>query len=114
MYRQAIVTKYLGPTRTRGARIVAKALAGRKTYAWDHALDAAENHISAAKRFADHWGWEGNWRTGILPNGEYCHVKQAGNVSFRVEERNLQCGACARIGTNDFSSPAHSPSCTKG
>lgn len=114
MYRQAIVTKYLPPTDFKGARIVAKAQAGQKTYAWNHALDAADNHISAAKLFADFWGWEGNWRSGVLPSGEYCHVKEVGDVSFRVEERNPQCGACARIGTNDFSSPAHSPNCTKG
>lgn len=35
---QAIVTKYLGPTNHRGARIVAKAQAGRKVYAWQDDL----------------------------------------------------------------------------
>lgn len=85
MYRQAIVTKYLGPTRTRGARIVARAQAGRKIYAWDHALDVAENHVSAAKLFADSWGWTGKWRSGVLPSGEYCHVKEDGNPEGRCE-----------------------------
>lgn len=111
MYRQAIVTKYLPPTHSLGARIDAKAQAGRQVYAWDHALDVAENHIAAARAFAAHWGWEGEWRAGVLPSGEYCHVR--GQVSFHIEEPP-QCGACARIGTNDFSSPAHSPSCSKG
>lgn len=43
-------TKYLGPTDHRGARVRAKHLTtGRTvTLAWDHALDAFDNHCAAA------------------------------------------------------------------
>lgn len=55
--RQAIQTKYLSPTNTRGARIVAKAYAGRKIYDWDHALNTEQNHYVAALMFAQSKDW---------------------------------------------------------
>lgn len=55
--RQAIVTRYLGPTDHRGSRIVVRAQAGRMTVSLDHALDVAENHERAAKIYANERGW---------------------------------------------------------
>lgn len=62
--RQAIVTKYCGPTDTRGSRIIAKAEAGRMVVAWDYDLNEYANHAAAAKAFADKWGWKGEWVGG--------------------------------------------------
>ena len=58
--RQAIVTKYHGPTNFRGARVSAKAQAGTKFYSWDHALDTDANHGAAAQMYAEARGWTTN------------------------------------------------------
>lgn len=65
--RQAITTKFLGPTDCRGARIVAKAAAGRRTYEWNYALGIEENHALAAQRLAEKLRWHGTWYGGGLP-----------------------------------------------
>lgn len=55
--RQAIVTKYHGPTNSRGSRVSATAGPGRLYVAWDHALDVTENHAVAARMYAEKLGW---------------------------------------------------------
>jgi len=55
--RQAIVTKYHGPTNSRGSRISATAEAGRVYMGYRHELDIAENHAAAARMFALKFGW---------------------------------------------------------
>lgn len=78
MIRQAIVTKYLGPTNHRGSRIKVKAYAGSRTYTWDHSLDTNENHTKAAESFAKELGWLDRGETlqgGSLPdNTGNCYV----------------------------------------
>jgi hypothetical protein len=66
---QAIETKYLGPTNTRGARIVAKAGPGRRISSWDHALSSYDNHIAAARAYAEQFQWSGAWRGGCTLEG---------------------------------------------
>jgi hypothetical protein len=72
---QAITTKYLGPTNSRGARIKATGSFGRVTVPYDHALSAFENHRAAANAFMTKFGWTGdafrNYAIGALPNGGY-------------------------------------------
>lgn len=73
---QAITTKYLAPTNSRGARIKATATAGSITIPWDHAVDACANHYAAARAFALGRGWTddtGEIRPhafGALPDGK--------------------------------------------
>jgi len=55
--RQAIETRYLGPTNTYGARIKAKCDGGSVIVYWDHALDADDNHLAAARKLQDKMGW---------------------------------------------------------
>ena len=50
--RQAIQTKYFGPSNIHGARVRAYAAAGYKTIEWDHALNAEQNHERAASELA--------------------------------------------------------------
>ena len=69
MICQAIVTKYFGPTTTRGSRIKASASAGSKTVHYDHALNVADNHAAAAKAFAEKMQWSGQWFGGGMPDG---------------------------------------------
>lgn len=73
--RQAIVTKYLGPTDFHGARVKAKADAGTITVSWDHALNVDENHTAAAKTLAQKFGWYGQWVGGGMPSKDgNCYV----------------------------------------
>lgn len=66
--RQAITTKYLGPTNYRGSRIKARCQAGSIIVSWDHALDVFDNHIRAAKALADKLDWTADWVGGSLPD----------------------------------------------
>jgi hypothetical protein len=66
--RQAIVTKYLGPTNFRGSRVVAKAYAGRVVIPWDDALGQDENHEMAARALCLKFGWFGRLVGGGLPD----------------------------------------------
>jgi len=85
--RQAIATKYHGPTNTRGSRISARAEAGAVSVDYDHALNAADNHLAAARRLAEKLGWSGEWFGGGLPSGGYCFVcaDHAPDSAFTVE-----------------------------
>lgn len=67
--RQAISTRYRGPTNTRGSRIIVTAPAGRIVVPYDHALSAYGNHAAAAQAFADRQGWGGRWVGGGTPDG---------------------------------------------
>jgi hypothetical protein len=73
--RQAIVTKYLGPTNFRGSRIKATAAAGSITVDWPHALNIENAHAFAACQLAEKFNWTGQWFGGGMPgdNG-YCFV----------------------------------------
>ncbi len=61
--RQAIVTKYLGPTNHRYTRVKATAFAGSVTVEWDDSLNTELNHAVAAKTLADKYGWLDDKRT---------------------------------------------------
>lgn len=79
---QAIVTRYLSSSATRGARITATAQLGGVTVDWDDSQGVYENHIRAAKALADKWGWGGRWYGGALPTDQgYCFVCAG---SFRI------------------------------
>ena len=78
MMRQAIITRYLGPTDFRGARVKATAQAGSITVQWNYTLDVNENHSFAAQRLADKLEWLQNssrLHGGALPSGDgNCYV----------------------------------------
>lgn len=81
--RQAIVTKYLGPTNNRGARIVARTYAKRMVVAWDYSLGVDMNHQVAANALAKKLNWlePGNGQKyeyvgGSMPDDTgYCFVQ---------------------------------------
>jgi len=56
--RQAILTKYLGPTNFLGSRIKATASAGSITVSYDHALSTEENHRHAARMLQQKFQWD--------------------------------------------------------
>jgi hypothetical protein len=78
MIVQAITTRYLGPTNTRGGRIKAKAWAKSLTVEYDHALNVEDNHREAAEALIAKLDWAkvgGVWHQGGHPDGSgYCFV----------------------------------------
>lgn len=73
--RQAIVTKYLGPTNLRASRVKATAQAGSITVYWDDALNESANHAAVARALAVKLGWTGGFVGGGMPQGlGYCFV----------------------------------------
>ncbi|AKU93387.1 hypothetical protein AKJ09_00051 [Labilithrix luteola] len=67
--RQAITTKFFGPTNSRGARVKATAQAGSVTIEWDYAIDSDENHTRAAIALCTKYGWRGQLHGGGMPDG---------------------------------------------
>jgi len=82
--RQAIQTKYLGPTDMRGGRIKASADAGSITVAWDHKLGIEANHTAAAQALAAKLGWKGQWSGGGLASG--CAYVLVDCTDFVIQE----------------------------
>jgi len=52
-----IITKYLGPTDTRGSRIQARVHNRTIILGWDYELDLYVNHAFAADHLAQMMGW---------------------------------------------------------
>ena len=70
---QAIETRYLGPTNTKGGRIKATAWAGSVTVPYDHGLSAENNHRAAAMALVAKLQWQGTFAQGgnAKGNGYY-------------------------------------------
>jgi hypothetical protein len=70
---QAIETKYLGPTNTKGSRIIATCTAGKITVDWNNSLNSGDNHKEAIRALLRKLGWDtDNFPTmymGTLANG---------------------------------------------
>lgn len=72
---KAIQTKYLGATNQRGSRIKACTEGGNTiTIPYPHELSGDAVHRLAAQALCDKLGWNRQFVTGGLPNGDYCHV----------------------------------------
>ena len=75
---QAIQTRYLSPTNTRGSRIKAWAAAGSITIPYPHELSGQAVHRAAAEALAVKLGWTDPTYApllgGCLPNGDYAFV----------------------------------------
>lgn len=90
---QAIQTKYLGPTNSRGARIKVWAEAGAMIVSYDHALSAERNHVEAIRKYAEKWGWFGRWTIGGAEKGYVatCQRMPADTIYVQSpEERDAQ------------------------
>jgi hypothetical protein len=87
--RQAIMTKYLGPTNVWGTRVKAACYGGTTTIGWDHRFGSVENHARAARALAKKMGWSGTWYGGPLPN-ESGYAFVADDVPFRFTPEPTQ------------------------
>lgn len=72
--RQAIMTKYVAPTNTKGARIKAEASAGSLFTNYNEDLSIEENHRKAAYLLAKKFGWEryNSFIGGWMPKEQGC------------------------------------------
>lgn len=73
--RQAIQTKFMGPTNYRPARVKAWADAGSVVVSWDHALGVEGNHCAAAATLCKKLGWPVALLGGSLPGSGYVFVQ---------------------------------------
>jgi len=75
---QAILTRYLGPTNSRGARIKATCAAGSITISYPHDLSGQAVHRKAAEALVSKLDWtHSNYGTllgGQLDSGDYAFV----------------------------------------
>ncbi len=66
----AIVTRYIGPSNTRGGRIVADGgLKRRVTIPYPHELRSEDAHACAAQALCNKFGWTGDLRSGGTERG---------------------------------------------
>ena len=70
---QAITTKYLGPTNTKGSRIKATCKDGSVTVGYDNALNSSDNHDAACKALLNKLECGGHYIGGGYSNG-YIYV----------------------------------------
>lgn len=71
-----IRTRYHGPTNTRGSRISATTISGRRVYVpYNHALNSEDNHTAAAREAAALIAWDVPrvWR-GVWTDDGRCYV----------------------------------------
>jgi hypothetical protein len=66
--KQAIETRYYGPTNTRGSRVGAKAWGGSTSDNWNCADNQAANHCRAAMLLCAKMGWHGVYVAGGKPD----------------------------------------------
>ncbi len=81
---QAITTKFLGPTNTKGSRIKATCWLMSVTVSWDHALNVEDNHNIAIDELVERMNRErsnkdnsGTWHVvavGSLADGGYAAI----------------------------------------
>jgi hypothetical protein len=85
--RAAIISKFSGPTNTRGARILVKSQRGSKSFDYPYDLSGADCHIWAVAQYLEKiaaedlqygspvgWGVIGDYSVGVIPSGEYVFV----------------------------------------
>jgi hypothetical protein len=80
--RQAIETKYLPPTNTKGSRIRATCSAKSIIVNWDYEFDVIENHELAAAQLFNELGWNTKgvklYGGALGKNRDYCFVMVGG------------------------------------
>jgi hypothetical protein len=63
---KAIITKFHGPTNTKGSRISASDMDGNRIYHnYRHSLNSEQNHWEAAYKLVDKMKW---WEDGVIGN----------------------------------------------
>jgi hypothetical protein len=70
MIMQAIITHYVGPTNTKGSRIIATTESGiRHIISYPHEMSEERGHRKAAEELAAKLGWSGRLIAGGMKRG---------------------------------------------
>ena len=88
--RQAITTKYIGPTDFRGSRVKATAAGGNVTLEWDDSLNSTANHSAAASALASKLDWHGHWIPGGHHDGSIVWVDASDQCDSFVTVRKAR------------------------
>jgi hypothetical protein len=88
--RQAITTKYIGPTNNRGSRVKAVAAGGCVTLGWDDSLNPNANHRAGASALASKLGWHGHWVAGGHHDGSVIWIDASDLEDSFVTERRVR------------------------
>jgi hypothetical protein len=129
----AIITKYLGPTNRKGARVrawTAPAASNGRARAvivpWQYDRGPSANHAYAARQLAIELGWGGEWVGNELPGPKvaYVYVRRGGSMFVVDEDEGLAtklgwfdeppagggaCNAYVRRVVSDEEGPATQP-----
>jgi len=86
---QAIQTRFLGPTNTRGSRYKAVCDAGSLTLESDHSLGSEDNHVRVARALLARLKWTTadypDWYYGSSPDGKgYTFVCAVGYARITI------------------------------
>jgi hypothetical protein len=84
--RQAIETRYFGPTNVKGSRVKAECAAGSVTIDWASELNVDQNHYRAAWMLIEKLGWNKTSRVTGLKMGQL----KRGSYVFVLVERKLK------------------------
>ena len=94
---QSILTKYIPPTNTRGARIKAvqsgwndKRQCASITIPYPHELNTDQAHALAARMLAEKLDWPGQWAPaslGAFSDFAYCFCRVDSKDFFTVEKK---------------------------
>jgi len=86
----SIVSKYIAPTNSRGARIVVKSQRSRRSYPYPYELSGQTVHIWAVEQYLSSiiaedrkeygcettgWGTIADYSVGVLPTGDHVFVR---------------------------------------
>ena len=124
---QAIITKFIGPTNTKGSRYKASCDRGSIIVESDHALNSEQNHVAAAqalvnrflKQDAERYGTHVNpWSQprvhGGLPSGELAHVFTDSDCRHALESLVRLCLAHRwKANSEEFDAITHAVECLK-
>jgi hypothetical protein len=95
---QAIVTRYLGPTNTKGARIVAECDAGRRVVSYGHA--SSEPHAHAVLELLLELGWGGRWIEGGTKTGNAYVCSEYGTAPKILDSFGNVLASCGLGGSD--------------
>jgi hypothetical protein len=101
---QAIITKYISPTATKGARVKANCEAGSVTVAWNHSMTVNENHIWVLSRLVRKLGWGSEKRITPL-DGSAIEWSPCGATEIVAFDRTNSARGARRDETNDIQYP---------
>lgn len=94
MICQSIVTKYVRPTNTRGARVKATASGGASiTINYGHEKNDEMEHVKALTELVNKLGWHGEWHGGAGARARRVWVCNSYSVTINAPEPTMSLDA---------------------